>query len=133
MKVLLAIGLIMVLILALSGGGHSTLDQNRDPCTDSVGVKYVAEEFIERILKAPSTASFSYREDTQVKSLKNCSFYVRGYVDSQNSFGAMIRNQYAIIVQYDGQSAWRAEYVTTNPSSVQVDVDSEKMLAAYNN
>lgn len=53
-------------------------------------------------LKAPSTAKFpSYKEWRVAKGEANV-YNVIGYVDSQNSFGAMTRETVGAMIQYDG-------------------------------
>lgn len=58
--------------------------------------------YIENILKSPSTAKFSYSPAvTQDPKDKNL-FEVISHVDSENSFGAMIRSTWSIKAQYVG-------------------------------
>ena len=62
-----------------------------------------AESVIEKILKAPSTAKFVDVEAYELSNEKDV-WAVNGYVDSQNSFGAMIRNQWEVQLDYrDGK------------------------------
>jgi len=71
-------------------------EKNKD--RGEVAIK-IAEIRIRRLLKAPSTAVFfplGYkREENQV-------YNVAGDVDSQNSFGAMLRTSYVFTLQYTG-------------------------------
>ncbi len=62
-----------------------------------------AKETIKTLLKAPSTAKF---EDVKAYELLNQKdiWAVNGYVDSQNSFGAMIRSLWEVQLDYtDGK------------------------------
>ena len=62
-----------------------------------------AESVIEKTLKAPSTAKFVDVEAYELSNLKDV-WAVNGYVDSQNSFGAMIRSQWEVQLDYrDGK------------------------------
>ena len=62
-----------------------------------------AEQVIEGILKAPSTAKFVDVRAYELSNLKDV-WAVNGYVDSQNSFGAMIRSQWEVQLDYrDGK------------------------------
>ena len=64
----------------------------------------IAERAIKAQLKAPSTADFSGLFDTQVAHLKDGGpnkWIVKGYVDAQNSFGAKIRNNYQVVVEFE--------------------------------
>jgi len=62
-----------------------------------------AESVIKKILKAPSTAKFVDVEAYELSNEKDV-WAVNGSVDSQNSFGAMIRNQWEVQLDYrDGK------------------------------
>lgn len=66
------------------------------------GAQSVCEQFVEDRLKSPSTADFSDTETSNVGDL----WTVTGAVDSENSFGAMIRNTYRCVVRYSGDDTW---------------------------
>lgn len=64
---------------------------------------YYAKEFVLQGLKAPSTAEFpgTVLEIGEWKVSRNKNVVtVRSYVDSQNSFGAMIRSNFAVQMNY---------------------------------
>lgn len=64
-----------------------------------------AKGLIERRLKAPSTAKFSPFLETEVTcDGDDCT--VSGWVDSQNSFGAMLRSRYVCSIRDEGEQ-WR--------------------------
>ena len=65
--------------------------------------KAVAEGQVETLLKSPSTAKFSGLRDTKIEPIEN-GYKVTGYVDSQNSFGAMIRSNYSVEIYLDIES-----------------------------
>lgn len=68
--------------------------------TDSI---VFAESIIKKILKAPSTANFVDVRAFELLSEKDV-WSVSGYVDSQNSFGAMIRSQWEVQLDWsDGK------------------------------
>jgi hypothetical protein len=60
--------------------------------------------FVKKGLKAPATAEFPAITDSDVKigHLSNGRWSVLAYVDSQNSFGAQLRNDFACQVSYSG-------------------------------
>jgi hypothetical protein len=61
-----------------------------------------SRQFVEKRLKAPSTADFSYESEKSVKKINDTTFLVTGYVDSENSFSAKLRNNYSCkIVFFD--------------------------------
>lgn len=76
---------------------------------DSTDVWVMAQMFVEDRLLAPSTASFGkllkgeYQDpDDCVRAQGDGLYLVSGWVDSQNGFGAMIRQRFACELQYEG-------------------------------
>lgn len=75
------------------------------------GAAVMCEEFIKKDgrLKAPGSAEFSGVSDTKIKVIsdkKPWRYLVTGYVDSQNSFGAMLRNNYSCDISTKDNSNW---------------------------
>ena len=63
-----------------------------------------AKEAILKQLKAPSTAEFGSVLDTKIGKLADSgpnTFVVQGYVDAQNGFGAQIRQDYQVIMEFE--------------------------------
>lgn len=78
---------------------------------DSLEARANAKMFIENTLKAPTTAKwpnifeFGVAQKTDKKgNLIKDVWEVSGYVDAQNSFGAMIRTQWYVKLKKDGKS-----------------------------
>ena len=64
----------------------------------------IAEDAIEKQLKSPSTADFSGVRDTRSGRLEDGGpndWVVIGYVDAQNGFGAMIRSNYQVVIEFE--------------------------------
>jgi len=60
-----------------------------------------AETAVKSKLKAPSTAKFeSYKKD-KVEHVEDDTFKIESYVDAQNGFGAMIRNNFIVTIEFD--------------------------------
>lgn len=57
---------------------------------------YACRQFVTARLKAPATAKFPLPDNPgiSVTELDNHEFLVRGFVDSQNAFGALVRTTY---------------------------------------
>lgn len=55
-----------------------------------------AEEIVEGNLKAPSTARFCKVTEATVTALGGGEYEVKGWVDAENSFGAMIRSEFTV-------------------------------------
>lgn len=69
------------------------------------------KEYVKQNLKAPSTAKFGSYGQSSVQHYTGCKFVVRGYVDSQNSFGAMLRSNYSVTLTPTGLG-WTLEDIT---------------------
>jgi len=64
-----------------------------------------AEDAVKKSLKSPSTAKFprTIEKDKHIKYLGNKEYQIDSWVDSQNSFGAMIRSKFSIIIVFDNE------------------------------
>lgn len=60
----------------------------------------MSHEFVRPMLKAPSTAKFGPFEESSVTPLGDEKYRIVAYVDSQNSFGAMLRTYYTCELKY---------------------------------
>lgn len=58
--------------------------------------------FVQDRLKAPSTAKFPV-SPLAVRVAGPATWDIRGYVDAQNAFGAMLRNDYRCSVSFEGK------------------------------
>lgn len=93
--VIMAVGLLVAIIANASGPDEPDYG-------DEYGAVDVCHQAVKDLLKAPSTAKFS--DDVAVPS--GTGWTVTGSVDSQNSFGAMIRGAYSCDATYDGDDSW---------------------------
>ena len=66
----------------------------------------VCEQFVERRLKAPGTAKFSHVWDSTISGSGGGPYEIDGYVDAQNSFGALLRNRYSCSVEASSGKSW---------------------------
>ena len=76
---------------------------------------FMSRVFIEKRLKAPSTADFASYSNSSVTRTSTGTFLVSSYVDAQNSFGAKIRTHYTCELQYVGNENWKALSCSTSP------------------
>lgn len=61
----------------------------------------MAQTFVKKQLKAPATARFApCRQPDTVVTKTGQLWHVRSYVDAQNGFGAMLRNEYNASLSY---------------------------------
>jgi|SRR5690554_4865187 hypothetical protein len=105
------LGIILVILLILNGGfGSSSGDSSENG--SAVGAFVACQQFVEDRLKAPSTAKFGGTYSQATSSLASGRYRVRTYVDSQNSFGAMVRTGFDCTVRHTGSESYRLESLT---------------------
>lgn len=77
----------------------------------------MCKQFVTDRLKAPATAVFpTYGDDgTQTDQVSSVQFRARGYVDSQNSFGANVRTHYTCTISSTGGKNWHLDDLKTDP------------------
>ena len=102
----LFIGFIALLFSTCSG---PTKPRKRD----KYDLIYNALEFIKRNLRSPSTADFPILSDeyTIIPMGADYGTVVKGYVDSQNGFGATVRSKWRMTLSYDSTTTM---YTCTN-------------------
>lgn len=76
-----------------SSGSSSTTNTARHSDEDAF---YCATLIVKDYLKAPSTAKFCKLSDATVTHLGNGEYMVTGWVDAENSYGAMIRSDFVV-------------------------------------
>jgi hypothetical protein len=78
---------------------------NNIPSVDTIALQVRAESnaktAVKLILKAPSTAEFD-DANTRIWLFPDSSVVVKGSVDAQNSFGAMLRNNFYVRMKWRG-------------------------------
>lgn len=86
------------------------LDQITDyiiPSDREISALIAAENYVEKGLKAPSTAKFPgkilERDEWTVGRTKDL-LQVKSYVDSENGFGAMIRSEFVVQMDYETET-----------------------------
>jgi len=97
----------VVLVLGCCGFFYfkSTSDEGKP---DDLGAQTVCQTFVERRLKAPSTAKFSHAKVTN----DGTTWTVSGSVDAENSFGAMLRHNYVCTVRPAAGENWSLQSLT---------------------
>jgi hypothetical protein len=93
------------LLLLLIGCGESTPEsrQARECKSSSTMPAIMSKHFVEKHLRAPSTAKFPGKAEQQAY-IDTCTWHVRSYVDAQNGFGGTVRTPYLIKMRYDPQT-----------------------------
>lgn len=78
--------------------------QEKARCSDTIMAYVMSQNFVKTKLVVPASAKFPSFSGVKVTQRGECKFSVQGYVDSQSSFGAMLRTAYSADVRYDRQS-----------------------------
>lgn len=105
--VLILIGILIVMFWGLSENGKASDWITKDASTQAYKK---AIEYAKGELKAPATAVFPSIKDSEVsvKREDNTQKYeVRGYVDSQNGFGALVRTNFTAVLEQDKMNDWK--------------------------
>lgn len=90
--------ILVPLLLAGCGEPLTEVERSRLECESKFSAEVAAEDIILQLLRSPSTAEFPSRPT--VLYLGDCRHLVTSQVDAQNSFGATIRQDYAVEVKY---------------------------------
>ncbi|MTB67983.1 hypothetical protein GKR48_14335 [Providencia sp. wls1943] len=94
-----AVSLYFILIFFFNGEKKEV-----DYCNDEERAYLASQTIIQSKLKSPSTARFPHYSKVSITSAGLCTFQIDGYVDAQNSFGALVRDNYTTIITYDEKS-----------------------------
>tara|TARA_B100000700_G_scaffold189815_1_gene209168 strand:- start:39291 stop:39650 length:360 start_codon:yes stop_codon:yes gene_type:complete len=84
-------------------------EQAAKRCQSPDAAYTMAKRFVEKRLRAPSTANFPslLSDDVQVGYAGDCTHAVKAYVDAQNGFGAQVRQTfYAKVQNEQGTANW---------------------------
>ncbi len=113
--ILICVGLVVLYNINRS---QSTSAPKATPTMGPINAVNRCQGFVKEHLKAPATAKFQGIFDIDLSrdvSRNGDKFIVSSYVDSQNSFGAMIRTHYVCTVRYLGNDLWSLDDLITEP------------------
>jgi len=86
--------------------------------------KVMAENFVRKGLRSPASAEFSSTSDTDIDYIGGGAYRVKGHVDSQNSFGAMLRNYYFVdLFTKDGDEWFRTAVKIGDRAAIALAID----------
>lgn len=116
--VLLALGICAFVGMGASRNAGSASPSRPAATPDGRAAAWVmCKQFVGQRLKSPSTAEwpFSYASDgVSVAPLDKTRWRVRGWVDSQNSFGAQIRTEFTCTLSNTSGDNWRLDDLQTS-------------------
>jgi hypothetical protein len=88
--------IVIILIFWIRSCGEEPLSEKYKKSTALIE----SRQFVEKRIKSPSSADFSFESEKSVIRVNDTTFIVTGYVDSQNSFGAKLRSNYSCKITY---------------------------------
>ncbi|MFD8648670.1 hypothetical protein [Streptomyces mirabilis] len=103
---LAAVCALVALTACDDGSGDANNEMNKQ------GAAVMCQSFVKKELKSPGTAKFSGVTETTIKVLatkKPWKYKVNAWVDSQNSFGGVVRNPYVCAVSAKNADTWRLD------------------------
>lgn len=100
---------ILTVCTFLSRCNTNSTQHGQPDAPDAVGAWVACRGFVEDRLKAPGTAKWPWSYTEHVTDLGGGRYRIVAYVDSQNSFGAMLRTDFTAVVKWVGNDSWQLE------------------------
>ena len=106
-------GLLVVatIVLVVNDPGRRAASEHADLCGRPEEAFVYAQEFVEKRLKAPRTASFPSIMEASVVSSECGRWEVRSYVDAQNALGVNLRTPFLAKLRMVRPGVWEQERV----------------------
>lgn len=95
---IIIIGVVITVIASIFSSVNDN-DKINNTSVDEYDALVTAHSFVEDKLKAPATAEFPTIKNTVIKKTENI-WELSSYVDAQNSFGATIRTNWYVKMEY---------------------------------
>lgn len=80
--------------------------------TSKMNAYSMAQQFVSDSLKSPGSAKYPGYDEQYVQLTGDNTYSVSAYVDSQNSFGALLRGYWTTTVTNEGNGHWKGGEVT---------------------
>lgn len=105
---------LLVIIGLLAGSCSGSSSGKTDNWNTESWAKSYAQIIVKDNLKAPSTAKFcNTATEMKATNLGGAKWKVTGWVDAQNSFGAMIRSDFEVVLELSSKSATKISCTIT--------------------
>lgn len=101
----------LITIVAVAPSGNKDNPKNNKHKKEIVNPDkawLMSQHFLESKLTSPATADFPSRY-SRCDIVNDSTFWLEGYVDSQNAYGAVLRTDFQIKVMYTG-GEWSSQY-----------------------
>ncbi|WP_151671431.1 hypothetical protein [Nitrincola schmidtii] len=79
------------------------VETKKSPVIDEYNALITCQNRVRNNMRSPSSAKFPPMRDINVYKVDENEWLIRGFVDGQNSFGAVVREHYECQVEYTGQ------------------------------
>jgi hypothetical protein len=112
-RLLLTIAVTTLVIAFVAAGVY--VNQRRPPADVQSRFRIAAEGIIRKSLKSPATASFAAADEWRFEQIDSNTWRMRAWVDSENEFGAYLRDRFTVIVS-QGDAGWRLRFLKTDGS-----------------
>jgi hypothetical protein len=107
-------GAFIALLALFAGCGALMSSEDSDETGAQPGqARNACHDFVSDQLKSPGSADFEGVLDAKITG-SGSTYTVRGWVDSDNSFGASVRTSYVCVVS-GANSSWRLQSLATDP------------------
>lgn len=124
---LIVVSTIFISIIAsvLNAGNSTSSSVEQGPITPTGQQAFIiSQNFVTQALKSPSTADFPSSE-YNYHLVGEKTHVITSYVDSENSFGAMLRSKWTVSMTFNGgdwadQNNWTLETLVVNDEDVYV-------------
>ncbi|MFO7881480.1 MAG: hypothetical protein R6U52_02945 [Kosmotogaceae bacterium] len=95
--------IVLLLIVFLTTMCYTKCGSENTERPDKIEAFLISQQFVENYLKAPGSAEWPSITDDKVKinKIDDTIWEIYSYVDSQNTFGALIRTQYYCKMKYN--------------------------------
>lgn len=106
--------LLVIIVSLTSDNGNNnysaSISKNQNETFDDLDAYIQGQYYVKQVLKSPATVKFP-PTDFLVHRLNDNRFEVVSYVDSQNSFGAMLRSSWNVVFKYQGGKTYLEKIV----------------------
>lgn len=106
---LVGCGVLLFIFIALVVIATNSCESKPKQEHSKAAASVMAEQFVKDKLKSPGSAKFQSFSDQNITDIGDGRYTIAAWVDSQNSFGALIRTKYICTVKYAGDDKWQLE------------------------
>lgn len=103
MRKMFGVAILVILVLLMIGNCSNSGNQG----DNKIDAWVFAQNTVESKLKSPGTAKFPRYSSSFVTDLGSNKYRIKSYVDAQNSFGALIRENFIVELEITGKYSYK--------------------------